>query len=253
MDMQSFSFQGEVLIAERDASGNAKAFRRAGDAPTFDLSLTVDKDQQRESQSGRRLLASEIITANNSNLSLVLNHFTAANLGLALYSTPVTIAASTVADETLPDDLVDGDIVALAQQNISVLVIADQVPATLVEDTHYKIHSAEHGTVEMLDIASFTQPLEADYDYAGGINLAMFAQPAPERWVRLNGINTAEQDKPVLVDLYRVQFDPVETMTLINEAHGNLPLSGSVLYDSTKDGDTTLGQFGRVMDLSQAS
>jgi hypothetical protein len=81
----------------------------------------------------------------------------------------------------------------------------------------------------------------------------MFAQPAPERWVRLNGINTAEQDKPVLVDLYRVQFNPVETMTLINEAHGNLPLSGSVLYDSTKDGDTTLGQFGRVMDLSQAS
>ncbi|MEX2524445.1 MAG: hypothetical protein WD750_05770 [Gammaproteobacteria bacterium] len=251
MDMKQFSFQGHVLLAERDANGNAKAFRDIGVAPTFDLSLGVNKDQQYESQSGRRRLRSEIITGQDVNLSLVLNDFSTLNLGLALYGTPAAIAAGSVTDEALPSGLEDGDLVALQQQNISNLVLEDNAAAALTEDTHYEIQSAEHGTIKFLDLSTFTQPLVADYDYAGGINIAMFAGQPPIRWVRLQGINTADGDKPVLVELYKVKFDPVETLSLINEAHGQLSMNAVAFDDDTKAGNDTLGRTGRIIDLSQ--
>lgn len=252
MDMQQFSFQGPVFFAERDSDGWPKAFKRAGDTSTFDINLGVEKDAQRESDSGRRLLRSEIITAQNAGISLVLNDFTTANVGMALYSKPVVIAAGDVTDEPLPADLVAGDLVGLRQQNISDLEIEDDTETALTLGTHFRILSAPHGMIEILDLDGLTQPLIATgYDFAGGINLAMFTEPPPIRWVRLNAINTADGDRPVLAELYRVQFDPPDTMSLKHEGHGNLPLTGVALYDPTKEEDPILGRFGRIVDVSQ--
>jgi hypothetical protein len=221
--------------------------------PTLDLSLSVEKDQQRESQSGRRLLSSEVITAQNASFSAVLNHFLLKNVAIGLYSTPVEIDAGTASDEPLPPGLVVGDYVGLQFQNVSSVDLEDSAgtPAALTLGTHFKVSSAAHGMLQILNLGSFIQPFKASYSYAGGINLAMFTQPPPIFWLRLEGINTADADKPILLDLYRVQMDTFETLSMINEGHGNLPLSGTILYDSTKEGDTDLGQFGRIIDLSQ--
>lgn len=251
MDMKQFSFQGKLLVAKRDANGDPLAFRNVGVAPTFDVSLSVEVDEKRETESGQRLVYSRLAGAKTCNLSAVLDYFSTKNLALGLYSTPAILPAGSASAEPLPDNLAVGDIVALKQQNVSATALEDSLAAPLTLDTHYRIYSAAHGSLEILDLAAFTQPFAADYSYAGGVNLAIFSQPAPIVWVRLEGINTADGDKPVLVELYKVQFDPFETLSLMNETHGNLSISGAVLHDDTKVADPDLGTFGRVIDLSQ--
>lgn len=254
-EMQQFSFQGEIFVAERLASGMPGAFRRIGDAPSFELSMSVEKDSQHESTSGKRQKRSEIIIGQSAMINMTLNDFNTNDLALGLYGTRAAIAAGTVSAEQFPSGLAVGDFVRTNQQNISSVVIEDSTgsPVTLTLGTHYAIHSAEHGIIEILSLNTLTQPLLADYSYAGGMNVTMFTQSPPMRWVMLKGINVADDNKPVLVELYKVKFDPMESMALINDAHSNYSMTGDVLYDSTKEANTTLGQIGRILDLSQPS
>ncbi|WP_244539155.1 hypothetical protein [Pseudomonas aeruginosa] len=61
-----------------------------------------------------------------------------------------------------------------------------------------------------------------------------------------------ETGKPVLVDLFRCKFNPVGTLAMIHEEYGNLPLTGSVLYDPLNAGDPMLGGYGRYIEKKAA-
>ena len=74
----------------------------------------------------------------------------------------------------------------------------------------------------------------------------MLTQGFTDRWVKFDGLNTVDSNTPVLIELYKVNFDPIAQMDLISDDIWKMELSGGALYDSTKEGDTTLGQFGRV-------
>ena len=67
----------------------------------------------------------------------------------------------------------------------------------------------------------------------------------------LDGIDT-ETGKSVLVDLFRCKFNPVGTLAMIHEEYGNLPLTGSVLYDPLNAGDPMLGGYGRYIEKKAA-
>ncbi|HBO0844475.1 TPA: hypothetical protein NID24_006616, partial [Pseudomonas aeruginosa] len=56
----------------------------------------------------------------------------------------------------------------------------------------------------------------------------------------------------VLVDLFRCKFNPVGTLAMIHEEYGNLPLTGSVLYDPLNAGDPMLGGYGRYIEKKAA-
>lgn len=78
----------------------------------------------------------------------------------------------------------------------------------------------------------------------------MLTQGFTDRWVKFDGLNTVDSNRQVVVDLYKVNFDPVAQLDLINDDVMKFELSGGALYDSTKEADTVLGQFGRVQLLT---
>lgn len=242
-----FSGQGKVFAASRDAQGAPGAFRFLGNVSALEVALAQTEVDKRESTSGQRLLLKRLITGKDANLTMALDEFTPDNLGLGLYGQQATIAGSTVTDEEFPDNLVVGDFVRLAQQDISALSIEDDLAAALTENTHYRIESAAHGSIEILDLAAFTQPFTADYTYGGAVNVAMFTTPPPIRWLRFEGLNTAESDAPVLVELYNVQLNPIESLGLINDEYGALSITGAALYDAVRADDGAFGPFGRFM------
>jgi hypothetical protein len=123
-------------------------------------------------------------------------------------------------------------------------------PATLVAGTDYEVASSNHGTLKILNIGTYVQPFKADYSYAVQVNVGLFQAAAPDRWLRFEGLNTADALKPVLIELYKVSLNPLSEMGLISDELAKFPLSGQVLYDDSKVGDVILGQFGRVVDLS---
>ncbi len=84
--------------------------------------------------------------------------------------------------------------------------------------------------MELLDVAGYTQPLKGSYTYEAYTSLEAFTTPPPERYVIFDGIDTVS-NAPVLVELYRVKFRPVQSLGLIHAGAGALPMVGEVLFD----------------------
>jgi len=73
-----------------------------------------------------------------------------------------------------------------------------------------------------------------------------------EKHLLFKGINIADDDRVVLVDLYRVQIEPASSWTLINDGNNvnSYEINGEVLIDSLKPVDPVLGQYGNYKELT---
>ena len=244
--MQDFSFQGKVFVGTRLAGGLPGPLTWVGDAPKCDVSLQTESEERKESYSGNRLTSARLQKGNTATIALTLNWANADNLAIGLYGTKLNVVSGSVTAEALPTVAV-GDYVALQHGGISSVVVKDSAgtPATLTAGTHYEVDSANGGTLKFLNLASFVQPFEVDYAYTASADVTMFTATPPERYVFLDGINTVD-NSPVRLRLYRVKFDPMSNLPLINEGFGSIEMSGSVLYDSEAAADSDLGGFGKI-------
>lgn len=245
--MQDFSFQGKVWLGERDpVTGKPLALTWVGDAPVCQIKLTSSTSPRTESYTGNRVQSGLLNKGVTAALTLTLNWMSAKNLALGLYGDVKTVQSGTVTGETLPADLVAADTFALDYPNVSNLVITDSAatPATLVKDTDYSEESLAAGLGTLLQLGSFTPPFKAAYSYAGGVDVTMFTQQAPERYLMLDGINTADNSRAVL-RLWRCKFNPAGQIDGISADWGQLALDGAVLFDSINAADSNLGGFGK--------
>lgn len=236
--MAYFSGQGKLFIAERDTNGKPKAFADLGNCPDFEIELATSTVEHKESRSGQRLTDVILQTDKKASMKLTLEDFTLANLAKALYGDVVTISGGSVADatEVLPSSLVVGDYVRLDYGQVSSLVIKDSTgtPVTLTLDTHYSIVDAKQGLIKILSLSGVVQPLKAGYTYAATSKLRSFTQPRKDYWIRFAGVNTADEGRAVIIDLFKVQMNPAANLGVINDAIAQLQLTGGVLFDDLR-------------------
>lgn len=246
--MSLISLQGKVLLAERTALGKAIRHTWVGNAPTCELQLATETTNKTESFSGNRLQYGFLQRGKTATLNLTLDEWLLPNLILGLYAQQIAIAAATVTGEALPSPIAAGEMFRLAKPYISDLVLTASSTA-LVAGTDYRIESANAALIEFLTPQA--SAVTAAYETEEAVALTMFTQQPPERWFVLDGIDT-ETGKSVIVDLYRCKFNPVGSLGLIHEEYGNLPLTGSVLYDPLNVGDPILGGYGRYIEKKAA-
>lgn len=253
--MKDYSFQGKCYIGLRNSDGTPGKLTWVGDASVLQVKLATATMTRNESWSGKRLqsvLAPKTVSA---TLTLTLSEFSPLNLALALYGSEVDVTTGTVTAEQLPASLALGDVIALANRDVSALVLTDSTtssPKTLVADTDYRIDSAAGGIVEFIgDLSSYIQPLKAAYSYAAAVRLPLFTSGMPERYIVFDGVNTVSNET-VKVRLYRAVFEPAKQLDLISADLGTLELDGSVLFDQTNAADANLGGFGRIEMASAA-
>ncbi len=245
------SFQGRVYLGKRDINGNPIEVRSPGNVAELKLSLKTDVLEHYESQSGQRSLDHRMIKSKSATINLSIEEFTKENLALALYGTHVATASGTVTDEPIGGAVpVVGDRYFLAHPKVSTLVVKDSAgtPATLTLGTHYTADT-DFGAIQFLDTTGLTAPYKASYAFGDVSEIGIFTQPLPERYLRLEGLNTAQGNAKVLVELYRVAFDPLKELALISTEYNKFDLEGSLLADSTKPYDAVLGQFGRIVQI----
>lgn len=139
-----------------------------------------------------------------------------------------------------------GDIIRLDNAFIdeTTLVIQDSASESVTRDK-IAVESANAGLLKVVDPVGLTQPFKASYDYTKRSAFTILSQTPPERYFVLDGINT-ENNQPMVLNLYRVRFDPAESLELINSEYGTLSLTGSVLLDTINMNDPTLGGFGKL-------
>lgn len=250
--MAYFSGQGKVYAAPRGVGGAAGAFKFLGNVPELSVAMATSVIEHKESTSGSRITDQRIVKENKASCSMVLEEFNANNLVMALYGTTTAITGSTVTGEAFPSGLVAGDFVRTKFPKISAVTIKDGAgsPVTLVAGTDYAIESANHGLIRIISVGTYVQPFTINYTYAASTDVTMFSSAPAERYLRFEGLNTADGNNAVLVELYRVLFDPLKNFGMIQDDLAKFQLDGGVLYDTTRIADSQLGGFGRVMLLA---
>lgn len=247
-----FSGQGKVFSSDRDVNGNFTAFAFLGNVPEFKVMPKIDFFEHVEAQSGSRFLDARAVKKTAVSVELTVEEFTAANLVKVLYGDSVVDPGTSVTGETAPTGLQVNDYLRLKNGDVSAVVVKDSagVPATLVAGTDYVIESAAHGMLQILNLGTYVQPFKVNYTYAGQTRVRALTTSVKERWLRFEGINTADPALGKwLVELYRVQLDPLKDLNAISDNMEKLVLSGVALYDSTKALDATLGGWGKMVIL----
>ena len=245
------SFQGRVYLGKRDSLGNPIEVRSPGNVADLKLSLKTEVLEHFESQSGQRSLDHRMIKSKSATVSMSVEEFTKENLALALYGTAVASTGGTVTDEPIGGATpMVGDRCFLAHPKVSTLVVKDSAatPATLSLGVQYTVDT-DFGALQFLDITGFTAPFKASYAFGVATEIGIFTQPLPERYLRLEGLNTAQGNAKVLVELYRVAFDPLKEISFISDEYNKFEMEGSLLADASKPFDAALGQFGRIVQL----
>lgn len=245
------SFQGRVYLGERNVNGEPINVRTPGNVADLSLSLKTDVIEHYESQTGQRAVDLRLVKQKSATVALTIEEFTKENLALALYGNHETGTGGSVTNEAIGGAApVVGDRYFLAHPKVSALSIVDSAgtPATLTLGTHYTADT-DFGAIQFLDTTGLTAPYKASYAFGDVSEIGIFTQPLPERYLRLEGLNTAQGNAKVLVELYRVAFDPLKELALISTEYNKFDLEGSLLADSTKPYDAVLGQFGRIVQI----
>ena len=263
--MKDFSFQGRIELAERRPDGRPGAFIWVGDQSSCELTLNTENADRTETYSGQRLQSARMRTGTTVEGNIVLRYFTPDNVKLGLYATEQTVVGASVTGEVISGTGVGalgvGKRFGVSKPwGITALTVKDSAtptPATLLTgqvdpaNDEYVLESANTGIIRLLKAGTpaFTAPLKADYTHVGFKNMPLFTADPPERWLRLNGINTVTGER-LVTELYKVQFNPFASLPFINDEFGELPLSFTALFDSDKADDPSLGGFGRIQLLS---
>lgn len=251
--MAYFSGQGRVYIGARDDSGNPEGLSYVGNVPELKVSLSVETLEHQESTSGQRLTDLQLIKTKKGEFSCTLEELISVNLDLALYGTTTEQVSGTVTDETLPHPVTVGSLYLLGKQNVSSVILKDaSEPPEPLPESHYQVND-KHGSLMIKDLSrdgsAYTEPLTVDYEYGVAQSTALFTQPLPERWIRFEGLNTADSNREVVIDLYRVAINPAKELSIITDELLKFELSGQVLADTLKSASGDLGQFGRIVLL----
>lgn len=243
-----FSGQGSILIAQRDIGGNALGFREVGNISAANIALETTVFSHQENCSGLRTTDKELVQSVSGTLAFTMESLNRENLALAMYATDTVIAAASVADEEVTGyfDLWT----SLANVDVSNVIVGDDaVPTTTyVEGVDYHL-DAKSGAILVLSTGAITdmQNLFIDYDHSAQENIAgLTSSSAPEVWVRFAGLNTADTNKPVIIDVFKASVQPLAALELINEEFASLEMTTTILTDITKTSGSTFFNVRRV-------
>lgn len=71
-----------------------------------------------------------------------------------------------------------------------------------------------------------------DYTYSDQVQIDALEVGLSEVWMRFEGLNTAEDNKPVVIEVFRVVTDPLKELAMISDTIANFALEGSALLDA---------------------
>lgn len=219
-----YSGQGVVLLAPRNEDGTPGAFRPVGNVSSLVITVETSVLEHKESQTGQRAIDLRLTTETKCKLAITMENFIAENLADSLRGTSTDVAAGTAVAGT-----VDGGEIG----EISSLGVIGLTAATLtgmVLNTDYEIN-LDAGTVKWLTDQSANTGIVTSLTYAAHKRVDALTVAAEELYMRFEGLNTADGNKPVIVEVFKFSTDPLKELALISDGVQQFVLEGNVLAD----------------------
>lgn len=236
-----YSGQGVFMVSVRDADGQPMGFVEIGNVPTATIDLEVEKEEHKESMSGQRGVDVTVEKSKKARLSMTVENFAQHILALGLHGDTAVIAAGSVTDEPHTAYLGETfyvDVPKFATAGAAVVMKNATTPATVyVLGTDYTVGKDGGITIKpaggSATITNGTKVL-VSYAHESVAKLNAFSVSAPVRWVRFHGVNTVRSMEKKVVDIFKVQFDPIAGYGLISDEIQGLELNGDVLFDDLR-------------------
>ncbi len=249
VESKYYSGQGIVLIGERDPeTGKILGYRNIGNVSSLELTIEVSNLEHKESSTGQRATDKRLTTEQKANIAMTMESIKKENLALALRGDASAVVGAAVADEAITAYL--GLTVPLANINLDpeVAIVVkgtgDDAAVTYELNKNYTVNEAV-GSINFLTAAEQTAAgavasiadgaeLVVSYTHLGFDRVNAMTQGAKAYALRFEGLNTADTNKPVVVDIFKFESDPLQNLALINDEIANMSLAGSALADQTR-------------------
>lgn len=220
------------------------------DALTISISKeSVEHISKRSAIAFKDLKVTRMVMATGT---LTCSQHTADMLSLYLFGTKSTVAGGTVTAEAFPSGIADGDIMPLPGDRTHLSTFTSIVdstgsPITLTNGTNYEIDDRA-GVVKFISVAGFVQPFKVTGVEAAGTGVGIMMQRTAPKWLRFHGINIADSDSDVVLDLYKIDVEPASEWQLLNDGAdvSKYEIPFELLKDTTKASSATFGQYGRL-------
>jgi hypothetical protein len=243
-----YSGQGVVMVGDRDATtGKPVGLIPVGNVSDLKIAVATTVVEHKESQTGQRGIDLRLTTETKATLSMTMENFNAANLAVALRGTKSTIAGATVTGATAK--AIPGSVAPLDHIMVSAVTVK-QGATTLtayVDDAtpwDYKLNAdagsimlnGDSATYDALVAATATTvcTLTVDYTYAAQYTVDALTTGAQEKYLRFEGLNTADTNAPVVIEVFKFSVDPLKELAMISDTVQQFVLEGNVLADQLR-------------------
>jgi hypothetical protein len=244
-----FSGQGVVLLGDRDPlTGKGSGFMPVGNVSDLKIDVATTSIEHKEAQSGARGIDLRLTTEIKASVSMSMESYNAKNLAIALRGASTSRVGASVTAEAGKVAL--GYIMPLAYLGVSAVSVKKAAAALILYvagtstaadgEWDYKLN-AEAGSILWAAVPKTAllvtgDAVTVDYTYASQTTVDALTQAATEKYVRFEGLNTADSNKAVVVEIFRMLTDPLKELSLIGDKIQEFSLQGSVLADSLQSG-----------------
>lgn len=244
--------RGALKIADRGADGTPGALEDVGEFSMFEISVTTeyaDNFQTRTAISTQDLHVAKKITA---NAEMKVKAATLKNIAHAMYGEETEDSGAPLANVAFPNGIADGEehLVPGRPIGLSNVVIHDSAgePATLDEGDDYTV-DLDYGAVKFLNVTGFTQPFKISCNTSAAKGVKFMTKRSQEKFLVLQGVNIADNDTPVVVEIPRGALEPADKLQLKTEEVAEFTFKVVMLSDPTLAPSGPLGQYGRYREL----
>lgn len=230
--------QGKVFLAPCD---NKRSFRWVGDVSSLEVSFSYEQKTKKISRAGQLFQNKRFITELTGGLRSTWHDFSTENLSLLFGARLKKEPFSFSEHVELPSGIVKGDLIALPHTTVFGVKVSG-----LEVGTDYLI-DRQWGTLEFL-VTPQHQPLTVRYEHLANESIPLFSGGSSEFQLRYQGINMAEDCKPVLLEIYRLSINPLAVLELINTGSqlAGIEVTGMIMPDLSRMDSSVFSYFGRM-------
>lgn len=155
---------------------------------------------------------------------------------------PASILATGVGGKMVVSGLAGAD-AALVNNLAGIITAIDEAAKTVTVAINTNGKTITIGTPKVF---SEGEAGTATYTYATQNRIDAMTQGMSEKYMRFEGLNTADSNSPVVVEVFRFIVDPLKELALIGEGIGPFQLDGNTLADNLQ---VTGSKFFKVTQL----
>lgn len=264
--------RGKILLAKLNTTtGRPYDFRHVGNCKGFGINVETETLPHQNSRSGVKVIDREIVLSQKFNVSLVLDELSFDNLAV-FFSGDATAATANPAASAADTDLLiatdaikgrhydirqtDGDrLLDLKSGAIVIKSGAGAATNTLVLGTDYEIDLVWGSVFLRPESSTFVDGHELYYSYTGGTTgtgttfertidtVDIATQSKSSLFLRYVGINPANDDQQIMLDLHSVSLRADGDLSLIGDEFSEMTLAGVAEKNELGYPSSPVGRF----------